>query len=179
MLTLKQIYDNKEAIIAGLEKKHFGGAREAIEKVIAIDAERKAAQQKKDAASAEMNQISKSIGALMAQGKKDEANAAKAKTGELKETIKTYEAEMEEKEEAIKKLKTAVEITRFKGLGEISSDEFAEFIGEDIRLDEVKLSDEESIIDLLEFYMGDNTIDRQKFIKANLKSEEELDGVDF
>ncbi|MBQ0043612.1 MAG: type IIA DNA topoisomerase subunit B [Bacteroidales bacterium] len=86
---------------------------------------------------------------------------------------------MEEKEEAIKKLKTAVEITRFKGLGEISSDEFAEFIGEDIRLDEVKLSDEESIIDLLEFYMGDNTIDRQKFIKANLKSEEELDGVDF
>lgn len=101
MLTLKQIYDNKEAIIAGLEKKHFGGAREAIEKVIAIDTDRKAAQQKKDAASAEMNQISKSIGMLMAQKKLDEANAAKAKTGELKENIKQYETEMAEKEDAL------------------------------------------------------------------------------
>jgi len=85
----------------------------------------------------------------------------------------------EEKEKAMKALKTGIEITRFKGLGEISSDEFAEFIGEGMRLDEVKLSDEESVLDLMEFYMGDNTIDRQKFIKANLKSEEELDGVDF
>jgi len=86
---------------------------------------------------------------------------------------------IEEKDKAIKALKDKVEITRFKGLGEISSDEFAEFIGEGIRLDEVKLSDEESIIDILEFYMGDNTIDRQKFIKTNLKSEEELDGIEF
>lgn len=86
---------------------------------------------------------------------------------------------IEEKEKAVKALKTGVEITRFKGLGEISDEEFSEFIGEGIRLDDVKLSDEESIIDLLEFYMGDNTIDRQKFIKMNLKTEEELDGVDF
>ncbi len=86
---------------------------------------------------------------------------------------------VEEKERALKELKTGVEITRFKGLGEISHEEFSDFIGEDIRLDEVKLSDEESIIDLMEFYMGDNTIDRQKFIQANLKTEEELDGVDF
>ena len=98
MLTLKQIYDNTEAIIAGLEKKHFNGAREIIGSVIAIDQERKAAQQKKDAASAEMNQISKSIGALMGQGKREEAEAAKAKTGELKENIKAYETEMEEAE---------------------------------------------------------------------------------
>lgn len=107
MLTLKQIYDDKELIIAGLEKKHFAGAREVIDHVIAIDTERKAAQQKKDAASAEMNQISKSIGALMAQGKKDEANEAKAKTGVLKESIKQYETEMAEKEEAL----TAVLLT--------------------------------------------------------------------
>lgn len=100
MLTLKQIYDDKEGIIAGLEKKRFAGAREAIEQLIALDQERKAAQQKKDAASAEMNQISKSIGMFMAKGQKDEAEAAKAKTGELKENIKTYEAEMAKAEEA-------------------------------------------------------------------------------
>ena len=81
-----------------MEKKHFNGAREIIGSVIAIDQERKAAQQKKDAASAEMNQISKSIGALMGQGKREEAEAAKAKTGELKENIKAYETEMEEAE---------------------------------------------------------------------------------
>ena len=62
MLTLKQIYDDKELVIAGLEKKHFSGAREAIENVIAIDTERKNAQQKKDAASQEMNAIAKEIG---------------------------------------------------------------------------------------------------------------------
>jgi len=85
----------------------------------------------------------------------------------------------EEKDNAIKRLKTGVEITRFKGLGEISHEEFADFIGENMRLDEVKLNDEESVHELLEFYMGDNTIDRQLFIKHNLRSEEELDGIDF
>ncbi len=86
---------------------------------------------------------------------------------------------IEEKEKAIKALKTGVEITRFKGLGEISHVEFSDFIGEGMRLDEVKLSDKENIMNLMEFYMGDNTIDRQNFIKANLKSEEELDGIDL
>ncbi|MCM1501430.1 MAG: type IIA DNA topoisomerase subunit B [Bacteroidales bacterium] len=85
----------------------------------------------------------------------------------------------EEKEEAIKKIKSGVEVTRFKGLGEISSDEFVHFIGEDMRLDPVKLSDEESIAELLEFYMGDNTIDRQNFIRQNLRSEEELEDVNI
>ena len=85
----------------------------------------------------------------------------------------------EEKMAAIKKFKTGVEVTRFKGLGEISHNEFAEFIGEDMRLDSVKLSDKESIQEILEFYMGENTAERQEFIKRNLKSEEELDGVDF
>lgn len=100
MLTLKQIYDDKEKVIAGLEKKHFAGAREAIERLITLDGDRKAAQQKKDNASAEMNRISKSIGMFMAKGQKDEAEAAKAKTGELKESIKAFEQEMSQAEEA-------------------------------------------------------------------------------
>ena len=86
---------------------------------------------------------------------------------------------IEEKEKAIKALKTGVEITRFKGLGEISSDEFVEFIGENMRLDKVKLSDEESIAEILEFYMGDNTFDRQDFIRKNLRSEAELEDVNI
>ncbi|MBR0110180.1 MAG: type IIA DNA topoisomerase subunit B [Bacteroidales bacterium] len=84
-----------------------------------------------------------------------------------------------EKEKAIAQLKTGVEITRFKGLGEISSDEFADFIGEGMRLDHVKLADEESISEIMEFYMGDNTIERQNFVRANLRSEEELEDVDI
>ena len=85
----------------------------------------------------------------------------------------------EEKEKAIKELKTGVEITRFKGLGEISSSEFVDFIGENMRLDRVKLSDEESIAEIMEFYMGDNTIDRQNFIRQNLRSEAELEDVNI
>ena len=72
-----------------------------------------------------------------------------------------------------------MEITRFKGLGEISFHEFEKFIGEDMRLDLVQLSDEESIAELMEFYMGDNTIDRQNFIRQNLRSEEELEDVNI
>ncbi|MBO6063366.1 MAG: type IIA DNA topoisomerase subunit B, partial [Bacteroidales bacterium] len=81
---------------------------------------------------------------------------------------------IDEKEKAVKDLKTGVEITRFKGLGEISSHEFVEFIGEKMRLDPVKLADEESISEIMEFYMGDNTAERQRFIMENLRSEEEL-----
>lgn len=104
MLTLKQIYDDRERVIAGLEKKHFAAAREAIDEVLRLDAERKAAQQQKDAASAEMNKISKSIGALMAQGKREEAEAAKAQTAELKASIPALEKAMSEAEEAQTKL---------------------------------------------------------------------------
>ena len=86
---------------------------------------------------------------------------------------------VDEKEAAVKELKTGVEITRFKGLGEISSNEFVDFIGEDMRLDPVKLSDEESISDIMSFYMGDNTIERQNFIRENLRSEEELEDVNI
>ena len=94
-----------------------------------------------------------------------------------KETAYCYS--IEEKENWVKKLKTGVEITRFKGLGEISSSEFVDFIGEKMRLDDVKLAEEESIQDLMEFYMGDNTAERQMFIRENLRSEEELEDVNI
>lgn len=77
----------------------------------------------------------------------------------------------DEKREAIQKLTGKPEITRFKGLGEISPDEFSNFIGEDIRLEPVMLDKAISIESLLEFYMGKNTPDRQKFIINNLRVE--------
>ena len=85
----------------------------------------------------------------------------------------------EERARAIKDLKNGVEITRFKGLGEISAHEFVDFIGENMRLDPVKLAEDESISSIMEFYMGDNTIDRQNFIRKNLRSEEELEDINI
>ncbi|MEM5538379.1 MULTISPECIES: DNA topoisomerase IV subunit B [unclassified Olleya] len=89
-----------------------------------------------------------------------------------KETIYCYSED--ERREAIEKLKPKPEITRFKGLGEISPDEFVHFIGEDIRLDPVMLDDNMSIEELLSFYMGKNTPTRQEFIIDNLKVELDL-----
>lgn len=78
-----------------------------------------------------------------------------------------------ERENAIRKLKGKPEITRFKGLGEISPDEFKHFIGKDIRLDPVMLKKHESVVQMLEFYMGKNTPDRQDFIIENLYVEKD------
>ena len=86
-----------------------------------------------------------------------------------KETIYCYS--VEERIAAIEKLKPKPEITRFKGLGEISPDEFKHFIGNDIRLEPVMLDKAMSIEDLLSFYMGKNTPNRQEFIIENLKVE--------
>jgi len=91
-----------------------------------------------------------------------------------KETIYCYSEE--ERVIAIEKLKPKPEITRFKGLGEISPDEFVHFIGNDIRLDPVMLDKTMSIEELLSFYMGKNTPTRQEFIINNLKVE--LDKVE-
>lgn len=79
----------------------------------------------------------------------------------------------EERVNAIKALKPSPEITRFKGLGEISPDEFKHFIGKDIRLDQVKLRKTDAVKDLLAFYMGKNTMERQNFIIDNLVIEED------
>ena len=78
----------------------------------------------------------------------------------------------EERQKAIKKIKTP-EITRFKGLGEISPDEFKGFIGNSIRLDQVTLRKEDSVKELLAYYMGKNTAERQQFIIDNLVIEED------
>ncbi len=91
MLTIKQITDDKDAVIRGLEKKHFEGAREAVDKVLAIDNKRKAAQAELDALLAESKIISKSIGKLMKEGAHAEVEAAKNKVAEIK--VKTKELE--------------------------------------------------------------------------------------
>ncbi|MCX6245425.1 MAG: DNA topoisomerase IV subunit B [Bacteroidetes bacterium] len=84
----------------------------------------------------------------------------------------------EEKKDAMNKLGVNPEITRFKGLGEISPDEFRHFIGNSIRLDPVILSKDSPVNELLSFYMGKNTPDRQVFIIDNLKVEDDLlDGI--
>ena len=89
-----------------------------------------------------------------------------------KETYYCYTEE--ERINAIANLGSSAEITRFKGLGEISPDEFRHFIGPDMRLDQVSLKKEDLVKDLLEFYMGKNTMERQNFIIQNLVTDEDL-----
>jgi topoisomerase-4 subunit B len=91
------------------------------------------------------------------------------------ETIYCYDES--EKQQAVKKLGSRPEITRFKGLGEISPDEFGKFIGEDMRLQPVIIDHGDHIQHLLEYYMGKNTQERQEFIINNLKIE--LDGAEM
>ncbi|MEL0005476.1 MAG: hypothetical protein VW643_06725, partial [Opitutales bacterium] len=79
-----------------------------------------------------------------------------------------------ERDAAIKTLGRNPEITRFKGLGEISPDEFKHFIGDDIRLDPVKIDANESIKEMLKFFMGKNTPTRQEYIIRNLRFEHDL-----
>jgi topoisomerase-4 subunit B len=92
-----------------------------------------------------------------------------------KETIYCYSDI--ERQQAIAKLGTKPEITRFKGLGEISPDEFKAFIGRKMRLDPVTLTGETSLHGLLDYYMGKNSPERQEFIIRNLRIEEELEPV--
>ena len=88
-----------------------------------------------------------------------------------KKTIYCYSET--ERDGAVKSLGANPEITRFKGLGEISPDEFKNFIGEEIRLEPVVLNKNESTTDMLEFYMGRNTPERQDFIIENLHVEKD------
>jgi topoisomerase-4 subunit B len=88
-----------------------------------------------------------------------------------KETAYCYDEK--ERDKAVKKLGASAEIVRFKGLGEISPDEFKHFIGKKIRLDPVSLNKEDKVEDLLKYYMGKNTEERQHFIVENLKIEED------
>ena len=96
MLTSKLISEDTEHVIKGLEKKHFDGAREAIEKVLDFDRQRREAQQKLDANKQQQNQLSKQIGGLMKSGKKDEADAIKQQVADLKASDKELQAQMEQ-----------------------------------------------------------------------------------
>ncbi|MFA8434016.1 MAG: serine--tRNA ligase [Marinifilaceae bacterium] len=93
MLSLKFIQENKQQVIDALKVKNFD-AQEIIEEVIALDGKRKATQAKQDNSQAELNSLSKQIGQLFKNGQVEEANAAKTKTGELKEAISAYNTEM-------------------------------------------------------------------------------------
>ncbi len=104
MLTIKQILEDKEAVIRGLEKKHFAGAREAIDNVLAADDRRKEAQTALDNMNARVKTLSKSIGALMKEGKKDEAEKAKQEVADIKAKSRDTEEAMHRAEEERRQL---------------------------------------------------------------------------
>lgn len=96
MLTIKQITEDKEAVIRGLEKKHFQNARQAVEKVLSFDKTRKEAQAQLDELNAKVNALSKSIGSLMREGKKTEAEAAKEQVAAIKKQSHELEEKMKQ-----------------------------------------------------------------------------------
>ena len=104
MLTIKQITDDANKVIKGLEKKHFANAKETIEQVIALNDKRRNTQTVLDNNLAEANKLSKSIGMFMKQGNQDEANKAKTRVAELKEVNKGLQAEMDKAAEDLKQL---------------------------------------------------------------------------
>ena len=103
-----------------------------------------------------------------------DADARRAKGEKKNDFITRYCYSEEERVAAINELGPEPEITRFKGLGEISPDEFAHFIGPDMRLEQVTLHKNDQVAKLLEYYMGKNTMERQNFIIDNLVIEEDL-----
>lgn len=108
MLTLKLISEETERVIAGLEKKHFKDARLTIENVLAIDRQRREAQQKLDKNKQEVNQLSKKIGALMKEGNKEEAERVKNEVAGYKENDKQLQADMDEAEQKLTSLLCAI-----------------------------------------------------------------------
>ena len=104
MLTIKQITDDANKVIKGLEKKHFANAKETIEQVLALNDKRRNTQTVLDNNLAEANKLSKSIGMFMKQGNQDEANKAKTRVAELKEVNKGLQAEMDKAAEDLKQL---------------------------------------------------------------------------
>ncbi|MDY5814065.1 MAG: serine--tRNA ligase [Bacteroides sp.] len=104
MLTIKQITDNTEAVLKGLKKKNFANAETVLQEVIAHNDKRRSAQARLDGNLAEVNSLSRSIGALMKEGKKEEAEAARTRVAELKEANKVLDAEMNEAAEGMQAL---------------------------------------------------------------------------
>lgn len=104
----------------------------------------------------------------------EEIDAKRAKGEKKSDFVTMYCYNEEERQNAIRDLGPEPEITRFKGLGEISPDEFAHFIGPDMRLEQVTLHKNDQVQKLLEYYMGKNSMERQNFIIDNLVIEEDL-----
>lgn len=126
---------------------------------------------------AKMSGIEAELAAREAGGEDAEAYSSGKRPRHItvsKDFVTQYCYTEDERQQAIDDLGPEPEITRFKGLGEISPDEFRNFIGPDIRLDQVTLHKSDQVAELLNFYMGDNTMDRQNFIIDNLVIEEDL-----
>ncbi len=126
---------------------------------------------------AKMSGIEAELAAREAGGEDSEAYSSGKRPRHItvsKDFVTQYCYTEDERQQAIDDLGPEPEITRFKGLGEISPDEFRNFIGPDIRLDQVTLHKSDQVAELLNFYMGDNTMDRQNFIIDNLVIEEDL-----
>ena len=104
MLTLKQITEETERVIAGLEKKHFNGAKEAIDQVLAVDKKRRESQQQLDQNLSEAKKLAAQIGTLMKEGKKEEANAIKERVATMKDTNKQLDEEMGKAQEEMTRL---------------------------------------------------------------------------
>ena len=104
MLTIKQITEDTDKVIRGLEKKHFANAKETIAKVLELNDQRRSAQNQLDKNLSEVNSTSKAIGALMKEGKKEEAEAAKARVAEIKEISKELQATMDKAAEDMQNL---------------------------------------------------------------------------
>lgn len=104
MLTLKMIMEQTDKVIAGLEKKHFKNAKETIAEVLELNSKRRSTQNILDKNLSEVNQLSKLIGALMKEGKKEEAEAAKKHVAEIKESNKSLQAEMDKAAEDMQTL---------------------------------------------------------------------------
>lgn len=104
MLTIKQITEDTDKVIRGLEKKHFANAKETIAQVLELNDKRRNAQNQLDKNLAEINSTSKTIGALMKEGKKEEAESAKARVAEIKEVSKSLQTEMDQAAEDMQNL---------------------------------------------------------------------------
>ena len=104
MLTIKQITEDTDKVIRGLEKKHFANAKETIAKVLELNDQRRSAQNQLDKNLSEVNSTSKAIGALMKEGKKEEAEAAKARVAEIKEISKELQVTMDKAAEDMQNL---------------------------------------------------------------------------
>lgn len=118
MLTIKQIAENTEAVLRGLEKKHFKHAKETIEKVLEVNETRKNTQTQLDNNLAEVNALSKSIGQLMKEGKKEEAESARIRVGEIKEGNKALEATLNDAANELQELLYTIPNIPYEGVPE-------------------------------------------------------------